>query len=86
MKASIDKPAVLHRRAEARAAERGQSLSELVVEALRDKLGVRGTIAAGAERPWMAGFGKLKRLRQKTARIQRRVDREFGKIQSDDRR
>jgi len=85
MKATIEMPAVLLRRAETRAAECGQSLSELVAEALRDKLGVSETIAAAAEQPWMAGFGKLKHLRQETARIQRNVDLEFATIQAEDR-
>lgn len=37
------------------------------------------------ERPWMASFGKLKALRNESARINRIIDNEFEKIEPEDR-
>jgi len=85
VKTTIEIPDPLFRKAKSKAAERGQSLKELVTEALQEKL------AAGAPRPgrgepdWMAGFGKLRRLRKETARIQARIDERFEVIEPEDR-
>lgn len=85
MKTTLDLPDPLFRKAKATAAERGQSLKEFVAEALRDKL-VR---AAGYDLnhgpDWMQGFGKLRRLRKETARIQSVIDAEFEVIEPEDR-
>jgi hypothetical protein len=67
------------------AAERGQTLKELVAEALREKLYARPGTAAPGEPEWMQGFGKLRRLRNETSRIQARVDETFEVIEPEDR-
>jgi hypothetical protein len=85
MKTTIEIPDPLFRRAKARAAERGQSLKEFVSEALRASLAADVARASGEEPPWMAGFGKLRRLRAETARIQRSIDEEFETIEPEDR-
>jgi hypothetical protein len=84
MKTTIEIPDPLFRKAKSTAAERGQTLKDLVTEALREKL------AAGANRrpeqpDWMQGFGKLRRLRRETARIQARIDETFEVIEPEDR-
>ena len=85
MKTTIEIPDPLFRKAKSRAAERGQSLKELVTEALQDKLaGKRSAMPAG-EPQWMQGFGKLRRLRQETRRIQVKIDERFGVIEPEDR-
>jgi hypothetical protein len=38
-----------------------------------------------AKSKWMRGFGKLRRLRKETKRIQTRIDRAFEVIEPEDR-
>ena len=85
MKTTLEIPDRLFRRAKATAAERGQSLKDLVSEALQEKLSVRPARVAAAEPEWMAGFGKLRRLRKETGRIQRRIDGAFEIVEPEDR-
>ena len=86
MKTTIDIPDPVFRRAKASAAERGQALREFVTEALQEKLAARGRRADTDAPAWMRGFGRLRRLRRETARIQRRIDRELDVVEADDRR
>lgn len=86
MKTTIEIPDPLFRKAKARAAERGKSLKEFVTEALQEKLAGRGAQDGGSAQPeWMQGFGKLRRLRKETARIQARIDERFEVIEPEDR-
>jgi hypothetical protein len=85
MKTTIDIPDALFRSAKARAAERGQSLKEFVTEALQEKLVVLQGRSPPREPAWMTGFGKLRRLRKETARIQARIDEEFEVVEPEDR-
>ncbi|HEV8629848.1 MAG TPA: hypothetical protein VGV61_05980 [Thermoanaerobaculia bacterium] len=85
MKTTIEIPDLLFRRAKSRAAERGQTLKELVTEALQEKLAPRTGKGGAAEPEWMQGFGKLRRLRKETRRIQARVDEVFEVIEPEDR-
>ena len=77
MKTTIEIPNPLFRKAESKAAERGQTLKELVAEALREKLAPKADTVPPGEPEWMQGFGKLRRLRKETARIQARIDDTF---------
>ncbi len=74
MKTTLEIPDPLFRRAKSRAAERGQTLKELVTEALQEKLAAGTGRAGPAEPGWMQGFGKLRRLHKETKRIQARAD------------
>jgi hypothetical protein len=78
MRAIIKVPDRLFRRAKARAAERGQTLDELMTEAFQEKMacGTTSTVGPG-QQPWMSGFGELRHLRRETARIQAAMDAEF---------
>jgi len=85
MKTTLEIPDSLFRKAKSRAAESGQTLKQLVSEALQEKLAA-GTGTAGAAEPgWMQGFGKLRRLRRETKRIQARVDEVFEVTEPEDR-
>jgi hypothetical protein len=84
VKTTIEIPDPLFRRAKSRAAERGQTLKALVTEALQEKLAAR-TGKVSAEPDWMQGFGKLRRLRKETSRIQARIDEAFEVIEPEDR-
>jgi hypothetical protein len=84
MKTTIEIPDPLFRKAKSKAAERGQSLKDLVTEALQEKLAATAAARAG-EPDWMEGFGKLRRLSKETARIQTRISEEFGVIEPEDR-
>jgi len=77
VKATIEIPDPLFRKAKSKAAERGQTLKELVAEALREKLAPKADTVPPGEPEWMQGFGKLRRLRKETARIQARIDDTF---------
>ena len=85
MKTTIEIPDPLFRKAKSKAAERGQTLKELVTEALQDKLAANTGKARPGEPEWMQGFGKLRRLRKETARIQARIDEAFEVIKPEDR-
>ena len=85
MKTTIEIPDPLFRRAKARAAERGQSLRQLVAEALQEKLAARTRPAPLDEPVWMQGFGKLRRLGRETLRIQARVEDAFEVVEPEDR-
>jgi hypothetical protein len=84
VKTTIEIPDPLFRKAKSKAAERGQSLKELVTEALQEKLAA--TTGARAREPeWMRGFGGLRRLRKETARVQARIAEAFEVIEPEDR-
>lgn len=85
MKTTLELPDQLFRKAKSKAAERGQSLKQLVTEALQEKLAAEGRGRRTAEPPWMQGFGKLRRLRNETKRVQARIDEQFGVIEPEDR-
>ena len=82
MKTTLEIPDAIFRRAKSAAAERGIPLREFVTEAVRDKL---GTGAKELRQPWMAAFGKLRRLRKETSRINRLMEDEFEQIEAEDR-
>ena len=85
MKTTIEIPDSLFRKAKSKAAERGQTLKALVAEALQEKLAV-GPGRAGPDEPeWMRGFGRLRRLRKETERIQTRINEAFEVIEPEDR-
>ena len=83
MKTTIEIPDRLFRTVKSKAAEAGQSLKEFFAEALQEKLG--GGTSAKGEPQWMQGFGKLRRLRNETARVQAKIDRAFEVIEAEDR-
>lgn len=85
MKTTLEIPDLLFRKAKAKAAERGQTLKDLVTEALQEKLAAGARSAAPGEPAWMQGFGKLRRLRTETRRIQAQIDQTFGVIEAEDR-
>ncbi len=85
MKTTLEIPDLLFRKAKSKAAERGQTLKQLVTEALQEKLAARADKTHPGEPAWMQGFGKLRRLRKETRRIQARIDEEFGVIEPEDR-
>ena len=85
MKTTIEIPDPLFRKAKSKAAERSQTLKEFVTEALQEKLAVNMNKVRPGEPEWMQGFGKLRRLRKETARIQARIDEAFEVIEPEDR-
>jgi hypothetical protein len=85
VKTTIEIPDSLFRKAKARAAERGQSLKQLVAEALQERLGRTGRRDLEDQPAWMRGFGGLSRLRAETRRIQARVDEAFEVTEPEDR-
>ena len=85
MKTTIEIPDPLFRKAKSRAAERGQSLKEFVADALQARLAADSHKADSDQPPWMGGFGKLRRLRKETRRIQGVISEEFEVIEPEDR-
>ncbi|MEW6689813.1 MAG: hypothetical protein AB1452_12060 [Pseudomonadota bacterium] len=84
MKTTLEIPDALFRKAKSKAAERGQTLKQLVTEALQEKLGGGASGRRPGEPEWMRGFGGLRRLRRETARIQASIDRQFEVIEPED--
>ncbi len=83
MKTTLEIPDAVFRRAKSAAAQRGVPLRALVTQALADTLRAQGEGAG--EKPWMHAFGKLRRLRKETARINRLIEAEFDRIETEDR-
>jgi uncharacterized protein DUF6364 len=77
LKTTLVIPDAILRRAKSMAAARGISLSELVTEALGDKLSGG---AKSAEKPWMKHVGKLKHLHKETIRINRLIQESSERI------
>jgi hypothetical protein len=74
---TLEIPDHLFRRAESAAAERGIPLRDLVSEAIIEKLGPD----TAQEKSWMRTFGKLRDLREETARINLIIEEAFEKIE-----
>ena len=85
VKTTLEIPDPLFRKAKSRAAERGQSLKDFVAEALEARLAAGSATDAAEEPKWMGGFGKLRQLREETARIQGLIDVAFESVESEDR-
>lgn len=85
MKTTIEIPDPLFRKVKSKAAERGQTLKDFVAEALRERLAPGTRMGPLDEAPWMRGFGRLRRLRKETVRIQARIDEAFEAIEPEDR-
>ena len=85
MKTTIEIPDPLFRKVKSKAAERGQTLKDFVAEALRERLAPGTSVGRLDEAPWMQGFGKLRRLRKETVRIQARIDEAFDATEPEDR-
>jgi len=85
MKTTIDIPDPLFRRAKSHAAEHGQTLKDLVADALQARLATAAEGTSPGDPKWMAGFGKLRRLRKETARIQGVIDEAFEAVEAEDR-
>ena len=82
MKTTLEIPDAIFRRAKSAAAERGIPLRAFVTQAVEDKL---AESRKSADKPWMAAFGKLRRLRKETARINRLIEAEFEQVEAEDR-
>ena len=82
MKTTLEIPEAVMRRAKARAAATGQTLTRLVTEALNEKL-AKGTIRR--ERPWMKFAGAFKEHRAESRRMLERISEEFEVIEPEDR-
>ena len=85
MKTTLEIPDVLFHRVKSKAAERGQSLKQFITEALQEKLAAEVGGRRPAQPGWMQGFGKLRRLRRETRRVQGRIDEQFEVVEPEDR-
>ena len=86
MKTTIELPEVMFRQAKALAAARGVTLRRFFTEALEEQLRrcTSGNPTAGAEPPWMAGFGALADLSDENRRVLDGIEQEFEKLSPED--
>jgi hypothetical protein len=77
VKTTIEIPSPLFRKAKATAAARGQTLKQLVTEALRDKL---AKPEEESEPGWMKFFGSMKGHSAEMRRIDAAIEEEFERI------
>ena len=80
MKTTLEIPDAIFRRAKSAAAEHGIALREFVTEAVKDKLAAN---AKSAGKPWLKLMGKLKHLHKETERINRLIDEDSEKIDTE---
>ena len=85
VKTTIELPDSLFRRAKSKAAASGMTLKQFVTEAIQDKLAAKSPTGTSVQPEWMHGFGKLRRLRKETQRVQQAIDEEFDVIEPEDR-
>jgi len=83
VKTTLEIPDGVFRRAKVRAAEQGIPLRQFVSEAVEEKLGASARVG---DKPWVKIAGGLSHLRRESARIRRRVEDEFERIEPEDRR
>jgi hypothetical protein len=81
MKTTLEIPDTIFRRAKSAAAERGIPLREFVTQAVKEKLEGNGPQAS---KPWLAAVGKLRHLRNETAKLNRLIEEEFEQIEPED--
>ncbi|MEP6670987.1 MAG: hypothetical protein ABJF10_17640 [Chthoniobacter sp.] len=77
MKTTLEIPELLFRKAKAAAAARGQTLKQLVNEALRDKL---AKPEKEGQPGWMKHFGAMKEHSAELRRIDAAINDEFERI------
>jgi hypothetical protein len=80
MKATLEIPDALFRRAKSAAAQQGIPLRELISTALAEKLRSRRVV----DKPWIRMFGGLRGLRNETARINAIIEGEFNQIEPEE--
>jgi hypothetical protein len=83
MRTTVEIPDALFRRAKATAAERGVSLEDLLIAALKEHLHPGGGDSSkrGPAAPsWMSAFGGLRHLHEETKRINQILQQEFGQL------
>jgi hypothetical protein len=85
MKTTIELPDPLLRRAKSKAAESGMTMKQFFTEAIQDKLAGKAPSRAPDQPAWMQGFGKLRRMRKETQRVQQAIDDEFDVVEPEDR-
>ena len=84
VKTTLELPDSLFRKAKATAARNGQTLKQLVQEALTEKL-ARVEGAKSTQKPWMVLAGGLKHLHAENVRIDRLIATEFEQVEPEDR-
>ncbi|MGD1154396.1 MAG: hypothetical protein ABSA41_01050 [Terriglobia bacterium] len=82
MKTTLEIPDPIFRRAKATAAEHGIPLRQFVSEAVVEKLEAK---SPRRDKARMAVAGKLRHLRRETARINSLIEKEFERIELEDR-
>ena len=80
MKTTLEIPDALFRQAKSTAAARGIPLREFVTQAVREKLAGGST---PGEQPWLRHMGKLKHLHEETERINRLIEADSEKIDTE---
>jgi hypothetical protein len=78
VKATLEIPDFLFRRAKSVAAERGIPLRQFVTEAVQEKLRI-----PPQEKLWTKHLGKLKHLRRDRKQIEQRMEQAFEQIDRD---
>ena len=80
MKTTLEVPDSVLRRATSVAASRGIPLRQFVTEAIKVKLAAE---ARPGEKPWVKLMGKLKHLHKETLRINRLIEQDSEKVDSE---
>ena len=81
MKTTLEIPDPIFRSAKAKAAEQGIPLRQFVTEAVEERLRAK---SPPPSKPWIKLAGRLRHLRNETARINRLIEQEFEKIEPEE--
>ena len=84
-RSTVEIPDSLFREAKARAARQGTSLKDFLTEAVCAQLRKKSTLPS-PYKPWMHAFGSLSDLHRETKPLERVIQREFERIDEEERR
>ncbi len=83
MKTTVELPDHVFRNAKALAAQKGQSLRTFFTQAIEEQLR-RETGEHPLQEKWRSAFGALSNLQEENTRIQKLIEEEFEKVDTDE--
>jgi hypothetical protein len=85
MKTTVEIPDDLFKEAKVLAALEGMSMKQLITESLQQRL-LRESPETKTEPSWKLAFGAMRSYRKENRRIERLIEKEFERIEPEDRR
>ena len=85
MKMTVEIGDELFRRAKVLAAQKGLTMKQLITKSLQERV-ARHATETNSEPAWKQAFGAMRAYRKENRRIEKVIEREFERIESEDGR